>query len=72
LTSLFKISYGQVSIFASELLGLDSFIDRLEREHTVSAVQRIGLTETGLLITRASVVNGLTLIARKSGSHSLT
>ena len=71
MTSLFKTPYRQVSIFASELVELDGFIDRSEREgeHTVSAVQKIGATETGLLLTRALVVKGPTVIARKSGSH---
>jgi len=74
LTSSFKIPYRQVSIFTSELLELDSFTDRLEREreHTVSAVPKIGATETGLLPTRASDADRLTVIARKSGSHPPT
>jgi len=74
LTSLFRIPYRQVSIFTSELVELDSFIDRLEREGegTVSAFPKIGATETGLLLIRALVVKGLTVIARKSGSHPLT
>ena len=64
-TNLFKIHYRQVSIFTSEL---GSFIDRLEREgeHVVSIIPNIAATETGLLLTRASGINGLAIITRKS------
>ena len=67
-TNLFKIYYRPVSIFTSELVELGSFIDRLESEgeHVISIIPNIGATETGLLLTKASGVNGLAVITRKS------
>jgi len=66
-TNLFKIYYRQDSIFTSEPVELGSSIDRLEKgEHVVSIVPNVGATETGLLPTRASVINGLAVIARMS------
>jgi len=64
-TNLSKIHDRQVSISTSEL---GSFIDRLEREgeHVVSTIPNIGATETGLPLTRASGINGLAIITRKS------
>jgi len=67
-TSLFKIYYRQISIFTSELVELGSLIDRLKREgeHVVPIIPNIGATDTGLLLTRASGINGLAVITRKS------
>ena len=67
-TNMFKVYYREVSDFTSELVELGKFIDRLERgeEHTVSIIPNIGVTGTGLLLTRASGVNGLAVITRKS------
>jgi hypothetical protein len=67
-TSPYKIYYRQISIFRSELVELGSLIDRLEREgeHVVSIIPNIVATETGLLLTRASGMNGLAIITRKS------
>jgi len=67
-TTLFKIYCRPVFIFTSDLVELGSFIDRLEREgeHVISIIPNIGATETGLLLTRASGVNGLAVVTRKS------
>jgi len=67
-TNLFKIYCRPVSIFTSELVELGSFIDRLEREgeHVISIIPKIGAADTGLLLTRASGVNGLAVVTRKS------
>jgi len=67
-TNMFKIYCREVSDFTSELVELGNFIDRLERgeEHAVSIIPNIGVTGTGLLLTRASGVNGLAVITRKS------
>jgi len=67
-TNLFKIYYRQISIFTSELVELSSLIDKLEREgeHVVPIISNIGATETDLLLTRASGIDGLAGIARKS------
>lgn len=67
-TNMFKIYCREVSDFTSELVELGNFIYRLERggEHAVSIVPNIGVTERGLLLTRASGVNGLAVTARKT------
>ena len=67
-TNLSKIHHRQVSVFTSELVELGSLIGRLEREgeHVVSIIPNIGATETGLLLSRASGMNGLAIITRKS------
>jgi len=67
-TNMFKIYCREVSDFTSELVERGKFIDRLGRgeEQMVSIVPNIGVTGTGLLLTRASGVNGLAVTARKS------
>ncbi len=64
----FKVYYRQVSIFASELIRLRSFMDRFEREgeRMVFVIPNIGVTETGPLLTRASGVKSPAVIACKS------
>jgi len=64
----FKVYYRQVSIFASELIELGSFMDRLKREgeHVASVIPNIGATEAGLLLTGTSGVNCLAVMARES------
>jgi hypothetical protein len=66
--NMLKTYCREVSDFTSKLVELGNFIGRLERggEHAVSIAPNMGVTERGLLLARASGINGLAVIARKT------